>query len=351
MSFTTRNLPCLLLTLTCFFLATTKIAGQKPLIDPKSTTPTQTVTSEELNKIPGSRDVRDLIKVMPSNPPPGYTSSVGQAPGMNLININGPSENVTFYLPNEIFRSQPFAGTMVTRSKPGGETTSNQFAALWKNGRFYWNEGGFEGEIISYKEGEFTLNITSQAKNFRYSFDVPVQSGSYLPGNSDFPTSGTSGNPLQIRYPINGALPSNIYFRIGGVAAPILTTTAGSLVIQNNYTIPGLTEIETNIGNGIQRYKFRNITLRLSADKTNLVKGETTPLRIEVAGLTDLRAPASMTIDASGVINMSGGNSQSFSIPAADIGTDGIYRLGRTLTGTSAGGFGVKVTVVVEKEN
>lgn len=347
-----QTLQCLLLALTCCQFVISRVAAQKPLVDPQKTTPTQTLTSEELNKIPASRNILDLIKVMPGTPP-SYSTTVGQGPGMNIININGPAnESVTFYLPNEIIVGQTFTGTRTSRSVPGGETKTNQFVARWEEGRFHWKDAAFGGEILRQEPGQFTLILTRQENNVRYGFAVPVQPEGYVPpAISEFPTNGTSGHPIQIRHPNGGLLPPNAYFRIGGTPAPILTATPGSVVIQNNYTMPGLTEIETNMGGIVQRHRFRNITLRLSADKTSLVKGETTPLRIEVAGLENLRAPATMTIDATGVISMAGGNSQKFAIPREAIGADGIYRTGKTLTGTSAGGFGVKVTVVVEKED
>jgi hypothetical protein len=69
---------------------------------------------------------------------------------------------------------------------------------------------------------------------------------------------------------------------------PILAAARGSVVILNDYSTPGLTEIEINIGSVIAKKEFRNITLKLSADKLNLVKGESTVVHIVVAGLERL---------------------------------------------------------------
>lgn len=99
------------------------------------------------------------------------------------------------------------------------------------------------------------------------------------------------------------------------------------------------------------RKKFRNLTLKVSADKYNLVKGESTQLHIVVSGLERLEAPAKMTIDASGVISMGGGNSQKMTIEPAEVNADGTYTTGNALTALSAGTFGVKVVVSVGKEN
>ena len=347
-----RTLQLSLLAITCCLFTSTRLAAQKEIIDTKTTNPVQTLSSEELNKIPSPRKVADLLKIVPGTADSNFSSSVGQTTGMNFINLSSSISNIVFYLPNEIYAGQSFTGTMSVRSGPKAQIQNYPFVARWMDGRFRWSENGFAGEIIRQDTGEFRLNLTRIETNTSYLFGVPVQPGGAVPAPAaEFPTSGTAGNPLQIKYPTGGVLPENAFFKIGDMPAPILTATAGSVVVQNNYTTPGVTEIETNIGNTVQRYKFRNITLRLSADKTNLVKGETTPLRIEVAGLANLRAPAAMTIDATGVVNMTGGNAQKFSIPASEIGADGVYRIGRTLTGTSAGSFGVKVVVVVEKEN
>jgi hypothetical protein len=165
------------------------------------------------------------------------------------------------------------------------------------------------------------------------------------------PTSGTAGNQLVVHCAANGSLSPNDYFKIGGKPMQILTSTVGTVVLVNTYDVPGITDIETNVGGTVQRSKFRNITLSLSADKLNLKKGESTELRIVVGGLEHLQAPARMTIDASGAIYMGGGNSQKLRIEPAAVNADGTYRKGNTLTGLAAGTFGVKVVVSVEKEN
>jgi hypothetical protein len=349
-----RSLQCLFFALLCCLFLGGRLVAQNPVVDTKQTNPSQTISSEDIENLPGPRKVLDLIKVMPATSP-GYSSTVKQGLGMNIINLTTPANEVMeLYLPIEIVEGHSFAGTIMTKSGPRSETKMNPFVALWEEERFKWQPTGlesFDAKLAPDGPNDWLLSIMTGAAGAHWTFRVPVQpKDSAPPVISDFPTSGTAGNPLLIRCPSTGLLIPNTYFRMGGTPMPILTSTVGSVVVQNNYAVPGITEIETNVGKGVEKYKFRNITLRLSADKTNLLKGETTPLRIEVAGLENLRAPATMTIDATGVISLDGGNSQRFAIDPAAISANGIYRLGKTLTGISAGGFGVKVTVVVGKE-
>lgn len=91
--------------------------------------------------------------------------------------------------------------------------------------------------------------------------------------------------------------------------------------------------------------------LKVSADKYHLLKGESTQLHIVVSGLERLEAPAKMTIDASGVISMGGGNSQKLTIDPKQVNADGTYATGNALTALSEGTFGVQVVVSVDKEH
>jgi hypothetical protein len=55
-----------------------------------------------------------------------------------------------------------------------------------------------------------------------------------------------------------------------------------------------------------------------------------------------------MTVDASGVVSMGGGNSQTISIDPSAVAEDGTYTTAETLFANSAGTFGVKVTVTAD---
>ena len=81
-----------------------------------------------------------------------------------------------------------------------------------------------------------------------------------------------------------------------------------------------------------------------------LLKGETTVVHIVVAGLENLKAPAKMKIEASGVVTKGGGNSQTINIDHLAVTADGTYTTTQTLVANSGGTFGVDVTVIVDEK-
>jgi hypothetical protein len=223
------------------------------------------------------------------------------------------------------------------------------YSLLIDNQKFKVGNNRFDVTLRGGKRETFRLMLLSPEGKGVAGAEVPLWLEITLPPAPEIPTSGTAGDLLLIHCPCTGTLTPDAYFNIGGIPMPILTATAGTVVVRNAYELPGITEIETNVGGVLQKTKFRNLTLKVSADKLDLLKGETTQLHVVVGGLQGLETPARMTINASGVINMAGGNLQTLSIDPARVNPDGTYNTGRTLTAISAGTFGVQVVVAVDE--
>ncbi|HEX8846617.1 MAG TPA: hypothetical protein VF791_18365 [Pyrinomonadaceae bacterium] len=91
---------------------------------------------------------------------------------------------------------------------------------------------------------------------------------------------------------------------------------------------------------------FRNIGVRLSAPKTNLKKGESTTVTVEVLGLAGILTSLPMQLDTRGAVNMDGGNFQNFLIPPTGLQPGGRFTLTRSITGQQPGTFSVTATVI-----
>ena len=91
----------------------------------------------------------------------------------------------------------------------------------------------------------------------------------------------------------------------------------------------------------------RNIGVRLSAPKLNLLRGEKTTVTIEVSGLAGIIKEVPLQLDARGVINMDGGNFQNLRIKPEEVKLDGRYTTNRAINALQAGGFSVTATVIV----
>jgi len=110
--------------------------------------------------------------------------------------------------------------------------------------------------------------------------------------------------------------------------------------------VTGTMEIRVKEGATETKGTFRNLGVTLTAPKTNLMKGESTQLHVEVNGLQGLSDPVPLHLTNSGAVTMSGGNSQTMSIRPSDVQANGTYTTTRTITGVQTGGWTATATVV-----
>jgi hypothetical protein len=187
--------------------------------------------------------------------------------------------------------------------------------------------------------------------------------------NFNIPTLGQTSRPLIISGPFDGDL-SNTRINIGpagstaqdfeknsenvsggfGLFRPLVESPRKAVFYAPRNLI-GPVEIRVKDGDVQTQNAFRNIGLRLSAPKTNLVRAEQTTLTVEVIGLTGIIEPVSLEIDATGVITMGGGNFQNLRIMPAEVNTRGIYTTTRPITGQQQGSFTVTVSVIAGRYN
>ncbi len=183
------------------------------------------------------------------------------------------------------------------------------------------------------------------------------------------PTIGQQGRPVEIFGPFDGNS-SNTTLAYGPAGSTVqdfemqtenvsggfglirpLAESPRKLVFEapNNATGPIALNLKEGSTQTIQAY--RNVGVRLSAPKTNLLKGERTTLTTEVTGLEGIKAPVPLTLEARGVITMQGGMFQPLFIEPAQVGADGRYVTTREITGVQTGGWEATSTVVTTPFN
>jgi hypothetical protein len=317
----------------------------------------KTISTEDIKNLPGKKaNISELISVLPpANPSPvilskgtaGFNTDVKTPAGLNTIIFKTPAgDTLEVYLPNHLTQDSSFTATMKLIPANGQVTKSDDYHLLIQDQLFPATTGRFNVNLLAGDTGRLIL-IDKKGKGVA-GVQVPLFAKGDLPLFTIAPTAGTSGEVIKIDCPATGLIRSDDYVKIGGHEVPILAGARGSLVILNDYSTPGLTEIEISLSGIVTKKEFRNITLKLSADKLNLIKGESTVVHIAVSGLEKLKAPAVMTVDASGPVSMGGGNSQTITIDPAAVTADGTYTTAETLFANSAGTFGIKVTVTAD---
>src|SRR5207247_2805363 len=120
-------------------------------------------------------------------------------------------------------------------------------------------------------------------------------------------------------------------------------------VMQNTFEVPGQTEIKYSEQGKEVTGPFQNIGVKVSAPKTSLLKRETEPLDVTCFGLQRIQQDVPLDVVTTGVVNMSGGNTQHFDIHPSDVRADGTYPRNFTITAQEAGTFSVTATVTWTK--
>lgn len=182
--------------------------------------------------------------------------------------------------------------------------------------------------------------------------------------NFKLPDMGQQGRLVQITGPFDGvASNTTINFRaIGGAQGsekkpenvpsgfglirPLAESPRKSVFeAPRNFTGP--VELILSEGNLETKGQYRNIGVRLTAPKTNLLRDEQTTLTVQVHGLEGIKQEVPLQLDSKGVITMDGGNFQNLKISPSEVSRDGIYTATRGITGQQQGSFNVTATVIV----
>jgi len=183
------------------------------------------------------------------------------------------------------------------------------------------------------------------------------------------PSLGQQGRPIEILGPFDGN-PSNTTLRYGPVGSSLqdfekgpedvsggfglirpLAESPRKVVLEVPANLIGPIELNVKDGSNQATGTHRNVGVRLSAPKTNLLKGEKTILTTEVSGLQGITKAVPLTITSTGVITMEGGPFQPLMIEPSQVNTSGLYTTTRKVTGIMAGGWGATATVVTGRFN
>jgi hypothetical protein len=178
---------------------------------------------------------------------------------------------------------------------------------------------------------------------------------------------GQQGRPVEIFGPFDGNS-SNTILRYGptnstvqdfekntenvsggfGLIRP-LAESPRKMVFESPPNFDGPVQLMLKEGDTTALAPYRSVGVRLSAPKTNLMRGERTTLTIEVRGLEGIKKDVPLQLDSKGVITMEGGNFQNLRIKPQEVTPEGRYITTRAITGQQAGAFTVTATVIVRR--
>lgn len=162
------------------------------------------------------------------------------------------------------------------------------------------------------------------------------------PVGTRFPLIGQTGRPIEIKGVFDGDV-GTTKVNVGGKPAEILVESPRKCIFRSPTDVIGPTEITVDENGKVSRGPFRNIGLRLSAPKLNLMRGEKTTLTVEILGVEGLRTGLPLELEKKGTVTMEGGDYQV--MIWRPNGEDAWVPIKREITGVQPGGFNVTATV------
>lgn len=164
--------------------------------------------------------------------------------------------------------------------------------------------------------------------------------------NLQLPVIGQQGRPVEIQGPFDGSF-ENTRLTLGGEEVALLAESPRKAIFRSPIDTTGPVEIVVREGKTETKGEYRNVKVKLSAPKTNLIKGESTTLKIEISGLEGIKEPVPLHLVKGGVVTMQGGDVQTISIKPAEVLGNGTFSTTRTITGEESGAWNATVTVVI----
>ncbi len=167
------------------------------------------------------------------------------------------------------------------------------------------------------------------------------------PTDFQLPKNFQAGRAVQIPGKFDGDAETTTV-RVGGVEADVLAESPRKSVALTPYRVQGPTEIEVTKKDVVRKGECRSIALSLSATQLSLIRGQRATLTVKVLGLKGITEPVNIKlVNASPtVINVDGGDVQTFTIRPSEVLADGTHVITRGLTGVRAGGFNISASVI-----
>ena len=228
----------------------------------------------------------------------GYRVDSSSANGLYIATFTTPQGLIKVNLPDDMAAGDTISGTV----------TPNQPARMKRSGR----QNLAELNTLCDRSGRTT--DAGRRQTFSWSIPQPLNTNSKhdcpfasrperrlpplfryqphappSPTQFTVPTGGQQGRLIQIDCPCNGVFSPQDYVRIGGKMLPLMAESPRSLVVHNTSEVLWANQYRTSSRMAWEcSAHFVTFSINLSAAKLNLIRGETTTLKVVVLGLGGL---------------------------------------------------------------
>ena len=273
--------------------------------------------------------------------------------GLSTITIQTAKGNISIHIP-EHHNSESITGRVSVVASGNSNTRIKKNKASLEE--FQLTYGGLP---ISLQSNSYALN-TAELKNNILSLSnekgkLLIATTITLPSKNKIalntvriPPYLTAGQPGRISASLDG-ISTNTTVAINNENVSILAESETDLFFEVPSNNRGVHQIQVENEGQTTDAEVNILVLDISAERLNLLRGETTTLSIQVSGLEDLdtEVPITITNDSPSNISLEGGNNQEITIqPNGDT-----YELSQTITATQGGGFSISASILPANES
>ncbi|NOT51584.1 MAG: hypothetical protein HOP10_09930 [Chitinophagaceae bacterium] len=260
---------------------------------------------------------------------------------------------ITVYLP-PLSPGAVVSGTVYL--EPGGRLSKDSSRNLTVLQSYHLSLGELN---IPLQRGSFQLQLPATSGNgttvlqLKNSTGETVKTGqlsitnAYIVKNSfTIPPYAVSGDAATITGSFDGNI-SNTSVMINGEKTELLAESTSQLFFKSPEKFTGKVTIECKEKGTTQTSPVNILKLDLTADKTNLRRGEKTLVHIKISGLEGLeeKIPVTITNTSPSVITLEGGNTHQITIVPKTDAPSGIFEITRNIQSLKNGSFSVSVTI------
>ena len=285
----------------------------------------------------------------------GYKVESRISPGLNTQIITTPNGKLILNVPDDLYGTDTFTGTVL--SEPAGKTEAERAR----------NQTELNGMVLdighqktSVAEKIFTrtipANFAREAQTLivivkgKTVVNAPIPISNATPPlpspKPPLPTCGQMGRNVVVSDHCDGVIARTDSCSLGGTQLQPLAESPRMRVLQNTSEVAGPTQIKYSEQGSEVTGPFLNLSVKLASPNTNLLRGQKTTLEV-LALVKGIQQEISLDLvnDTPGIVSISGGDNQHFTIHPTDVQADGTYKQNFTVTANQAGAWGATATV------
>lgn len=274
--------------------------------------------------------------------------------GLRTTTFRTDRGEVAVYLPDDLASGDTISGTVEARpsgrsaaaTRRNGDRLEGYVVELEGHGTGVGSGGLTWAVPAGLEAAEIVLRDGRGREVARGRVPVAPAASGPVPSAPVPPAVGQAGRPIEISGAFDGQLTTS-GVTVGGREARLLAESPRKLVAECPADAVGPTTIVVREGGTTTEQPFRGLRVQLSAPRTDLARGESTTLKVEVTGLEGIEEPIPLRVvnTTPSVVNLKGGESQTVFIEPSEVGPGGRFTATREVRGIKAGSFGITARV------